>query len=136
MAVTLRIGCGCEESTDPCEWQCGCPDGGCLVASARGEGGNGPTSGPCVDFIGATSTGARTTGVYACTGGADDEGTWTWPGGSHFKPANQPNVGPCYGASGTSFTAFLSRGDTMSCKAGSWGSSVSCDFRCCPQAAP
>ena len=131
MAAKLKRGCGCVGT---CENKC--DDGCCFSASVSGQGSGTDSSGPCVDFLSATSDKANYTGVYDCTGGADDEGTWTWSGGSHFKPAGQPNVGPCYGAGGTSFVANMQRGQTMKCRAGSWGGNVGCDLNCCLQQAP
>jgi hypothetical protein len=127
----LKRGCGCVGTC-----QNKCDEGCCFSASVSDDVPDGDQSGPCRDFRTATSDQANYTGVYDCTGGADDEGTWTWPGGSHFKPANQPDVGPCYGASNTAFIANMQEGQKMKCQAGSWGGGVGCNLNCCLQQAP
>lgn len=129
MPAKLKRGCGCVGT---CENKC--DEGCCFSASVSDNVPGGNTSGPCRDFRTATSDTANYTGVYDCTGGADDEGTWTWPGGSHFKPASGP--GPCYGAGGTSFIANMQKDQKMKCRAGSWGDGVGCNLNCCLQQAP
>ena len=127
----LKRGCRCVGT---CENKC--DEGCCFSASNFGNGSGTDQSGPCVDFLSATSDKVNYTGVYDCTGGADDEGTWTWPDGSHFKPADQPNVGPCFGAGGTVFVANMEKDQKMKCRGGSWGGNVGCEFNCCLREAP
>ena len=132
MPAKLKRGCGCVGT---CENKC--DEGCCFSASVLEQGPGNDPFGPCVNFRTATSTKANYTGVYDCTGSADDEGTWTWPGGSHFKPAIYfPPQGPCYGAGGTSFIANMQKDQKMKCRAGSWGGDVGCSLNCCLQQAP
>ena len=111
-------------------------DGGCISGHGIGEGSYGDPSGPCVDSTTATTTAAKVAGLYQCTGGVDDKGEMTWPGGSFSSPASMPDVGPCYGAHDFSFTASLGVGDTVSCNAGSWGGGIECHLSCCLVTAP
>ena len=132
VAAKIKSPCGCKGD---CSIKCGTSC--CISGGVSGSGSGEDTSGPCVDFLDAiTDTGAPVEGIYNCTGGADDQGNWTWSGGSHFKPAGQPNVGPCFGAGGTSFIANLKQGDKVKCEAGSWGGNVGCNMNCCLQGAP
>jgi hypothetical protein len=93
-------------------------------------------SGPCVDFLTTTTEPAPQTGLYECKGLVDDQGTITWSGGSFFSPANQQNVGPCFGGHEFTFTAFFQQGQTVSCEAGSWGDFIGCEMLCCLIPAP
>jgi hypothetical protein len=86
-----------------------------------------------VDFVTATTTAAAQAGLYQCTGGVDDSGELTWPGGSFSSPSTG---GQCYGAHNFSFTASLAVGDTISCNAGSWGGNIECNLSCCLITAP
>lgn len=108
------------------------PIGPCISGSNDAPGTGNNQNGPCVDFVTATTTAATMDGLYVCTGGVDDQANITWSGGSFFSPANQPNVGPCYGAHNFSFNANLQKGDTVTCNAGSWGGPVGCSINCCP----
>lgn len=93
------------------------------------------TSSGCVDSQSATTTAAEFDGVYTCTGSVDDNGEMSWGGGSYSSPSNT-DTGPCYGAHGFSFTANLKVGDTVTCRAGSWGGEVGCTISCCGTPAP
>jgi len=88
-----------------------------------------PEVGPCIDFLTATTTTAKSDGLYQCTGYADDQANITWPGGSLFFPAPE---GGCVGTNNLSFNVSLTKGDTVSCTAGSWGGIVGCRINCCP----
>jgi hypothetical protein len=132
MPAKLKRGCGCVGT---CENKC--DEGCCFSASIAGFGPGTDQSGPCVDFLTATSTKANYTGVYDCIGNSDDEGTWTWPAGSLYLPATDPGTGPCYGTNiGVSFVASMQKNQTMKCRGGSWGGNVGCDLNCCLQQAP
>jgi len=72
-------------------------------------------------------------GFYRCTGGVDDSGFLTWPGGSFDSPATIP---PCFGAHSFSFYAKLNVGETVTCYAGSYGGRVGCSISCCLVKAP
>lgn len=115
---------------------CGCCGPICLLGDAVGRGSSGDPAGPCVHFTTATTTPAKVAGLYQCTGGVDDQGEMTWPGGSFSSPASMPSVGPCYGAHNFSFTASLDVGDTVTCNAGSWGGGIECHLSCCLIIAP
>jgi len=122
-----KVSCSC----------CGCAPGAPSISgNASQEGIETDPSSPCVDFITATTTPATISGLYKCTGSVDDQGNMTWPGGSFFSPANQPSVGPCYGAHDFEFYANLNVGDTVSCEAGSWGGPNNCNISCCFVSAP
>lgn len=108
------------------------PIGPCISGSNGGGGSGSDPSKPCVDFVTATTTAATVDGLYQCTGSVDDQANITWSGGSFSSPADQPGVGPCYGAHNFSFNANLKIGDTVTCNAGSWGGPVSCSINCCP----
>lgn len=132
MAAKLKRGCGCAGNCDS-----ECNDGCCISGGASGTGSGTDQTGPCADFLNASTNEAKYDGVYSCLASADDEGTWTWPGGSHYKPAfYEPYVGPCYGAGSTSFIAILKEGDKVKCKAGSWGGDIGCNMTCCIITAP
>jgi len=121
------------------EGECECCTGKeCSVSGGAGDNGSGGTNteGPCVDFVNAVSDPAPCRGLYTCSGGVDDQAEISWPGGSFFSPADQPNVGPCYGAHDFSFTAYLNKKDTITCRAGSWGGPVGCNFSCTKIKAP
>lgn len=122
--------CDCDAVTAACE------DCNCFSGDISGNGTGSDQSGPCVDFLTAVSEEAPKTGLYECNGGVDDQATVTWQGGSFFSPANQPGIGPCYGAHNFSFTAYVGEGTTMKCEAGSWGGGVGCNFTCCLIEAP
>jgi hypothetical protein len=115
---------------------CDCCGQICISGNQSDDGGGGDPSGPCRDFLTVETTPATKAGLYKCTGGVDDEGQMTWDGGSYFSPANQPSVGPCYGAHGFEFNATLNIGDTVSCQAGSWGGIYECSITCCYISAP
>lgn len=115
---------------------CICCNPLCVSGSASQEGTGGNPSGPCVDFITAKTTKAIIPGLYKCTGYVDDQGNMTWPGGSFFSPAQQPNIGPCYGGHEFEFYANLNIGDIVSCNAGSWGGGNGCNISCCVVLAP
>jgi hypothetical protein len=127
----LKRGCSCVGT-------CGskCNEGCCFSASVSEFVPGINPFGPCVDFLSATSDKVEITGVYDCTGSADDEGTWTWPGGSHFKPASRPDIGPCFGVVTTVFVANMEKDQKMTCQGGSWGGYVGCGFNCCLREAP
>ena len=125
---------------EPVDGKCDCcvAPGECSVTGGASEGGSsgGDSSGPCNDFVNAVSNPAPCKGLYNCYGGVDDQGEISWAGGSFFSAADQPNVGPCYGAHNFSFTAYLNKNDTITCRAGSWGGPVGCNFSCTKITAP
>ena len=133
MAASLKRGCGCAGTCDN-----KCDDACCFSAFAyEDRGGDNPTDGPCADFLGATSDMAKYTGFYDCVGYSDDEGLWTWPGGSLYRPASIPSIGPCYGANvNVQFSANMKKGQTMRCRGGSYGGGVGCSLDCCVRGAP
>lgn len=111
-----------------------CAPGAPSISGSAEQGGTGyDPNGPCVDFITAITTPATVSGLYKCTGGVDDQGNMTWPGGSFFSPAD---FAPCYGAHNFEFYANLNIGDTVSCEAGSWGGPNGCNISCCFVSAP
>jgi hypothetical protein len=125
-----KVSCTCCASGE-------CAPGAPSISGSATQQGTGTNqSGPCVDFITATTTPATVSGLHKCTGGVDDQGNMTWPGGSFFSPSNQPSVGPCFGAHNFEFYAKLNTGDTVSCEAGSWGGPVTCIISCCLVTAP
>jgi hypothetical protein len=130
MPAKLKRACGCSgDCSLSCSVTC------CISGEASGSGSGTDENGPCVDFLSAvTTSGAQVTGLYNCSGGVDDQGTWTWSGGSKFRPASGP--GPCYGAGSISWVAALNKGARMRCRAGSWGGNVGCSMNCCLQEAP
>lgn len=124
--------CGCKKLEYPCQ-EC---EPICFSGSVSGSGTGSDESGPCVDFLTATTTGAPEEGLYKCVGGVDDQATVSWPGGSFFSPANQPEKGPCYGSHGFSFNAGFKVDEVAQCQAGSWGGGVGCELTCCLIPAP
>lgn len=125
---------------EPADGKCDCcvAPGECSVVGSALEGGSdgGQKSGPCNDFVNAVSDPAPCRGLYSCSGGSDDQAEISWAGGSLFFPAAIPSVGPCYGVTSFSFTAYLNKGDSITCRAGSWGGPVSCNFSCTKIKAP
>lgn len=121
MARTITTSVSCPECCGPV----------CFSGSNFTIGTGIDETGPCVDFLTTITDAAPETGLYECTGLVDDQATITWPAGRFFSPANQPNVGPCYGAHEFSFTAFIQKNQTISCEAGSWGGNIGCEINCC-----
>jgi hypothetical protein len=84
---------------------------------------------PCQDFRTHKTNKVPKTGLYVCEGYIDDLGTITWSGGSYYSPPLQQQ---CYGPMPFSFNAFLTKGEILTCEAGSWAGNVGCVFTCCP----